>query len=69
MEGSAPTHRLHALDITTGAERPAKLRRSGHQVSFHLTVIDSCTGAARHYTGTDTVRGGKIVAVHVTRTS
>jgi hypothetical protein len=53
----------------TRAERPAKLRRSGHQVSFQLTVIDSCTGAARHYTGTDTVRGGKIVAVHITRTS
>jgi hypothetical protein len=51
----------------TGAERPAKLRRSGHRVSFHLTVIDTCTGAAQHYTGTDTVRGGKIVAVHVTR--
>jgi hypothetical protein len=53
----------------TGAERPAKPRRSGHQVSFHLTVIDNCTGAAQRYSGTDTVRGGKIVAVHVTRTS
>ena len=53
----------------TGAERPAKLRRSGQQVSFRLTVIDNCTGAAQHYSGTDTVRGGMIVAVHVTRTS
>jgi hypothetical protein len=53
----------------TGAERPAKLRRSGHQVSFHLTVIDNCTGATQYYAGTDTVRGGKIVAAHVTRTS
>jgi len=53
----------------TGTERPAKLSRSGHQVSFHLTVIDNCAGATQYYTGTATVRGGKIVAVHVTRTS
>ena len=53
----------------TGAERPAKLRRSGHQVSFHLTVVDNCAGATQYYTGTDTVRGGKIVAAHVTRIS
>jgi hypothetical protein len=53
----------------TGTERPAKLSQSGHQVSFRLTVIDNCTGAAQHYTGTDIVRGGKIVAAHVTRTS
>src|SRR5215475_453719 len=52
----------------TGTERPAKLGQSGHQVSFHLTVIDNCTGAAQYYTGTDIVRGGKIVAAHVTRT-
>jgi len=53
----------------TGTERPAKLSRSGHQVSFQLTVIDTCTGATQSYTGSDTVRGGKIVAAHVTRTS
>ena len=52
----------------TGTERPAKLSQSGHQVSFHLTVTDSCAGATQYYTGTDTVRGGKIVAAHVTRT-
>ena len=52
----------------TGTERPAKLSRSGHQVSFHLTVIDNCAGATQYYTGTDTVHGGKIVAAHVTRT-
>jgi hypothetical protein len=53
----------------TGTERPAKLSQSGHQVSFHLTVIDNCAGATQYYTGTDTVSGGKIVAAHVTRTS
>ena len=52
----------------TGTERPAKLSQSGHQVSFHLTVADNCTGATSYYTGTDTVLGGKIVAAHVTRT-
>ena len=53
----------------TGTERPAKLSQSGHQVSFHLTVIDNCAGATQYYTGTDTVSGGKIVAAHVTPTS
>ena len=53
----------------TGTERPAKLSQSGPQVSFHLTVINNCTGVAQHYTGTDTIRGGKIIAAHVTPTS
>jgi hypothetical protein len=52
----------------TGTERPTKLSQSGHQVSFNLTVLNDCTGAAQYYTGTDTVRGGKIVAADVTRT-
>jgi hypothetical protein len=52
----------------TGPERPAKLSQSGHQVSFHLTVADNCAGATQYYTGTDTVRGGKIVAASVIRT-
>ena len=52
----------------TGAEHPAKLGQSGHRVSFNLTVVNDCTGAVQHYTGTDTVRGGKIIAADVTRT-
>jgi hypothetical protein len=52
----------------TGTERPAKLSQSGDRVSFNLTVVNDCTGAAQYYTGTDTVRGGKIVAADVTRT-
>jgi hypothetical protein len=52
----------------TGAERPTRLSQSGHQVNFNLTVVNDCTGAAQYYTGTDTVRGGKIVAADVTRT-
>jgi hypothetical protein len=52
----------------TGTEQPTELGQSGHQVSFNLTVLNDCTGAAQYYTGTDTVRGGKIVAADVTRT-
>jgi hypothetical protein len=52
----------------TGNERPTKLGQSGHQVSFNLAVVNYCTAAAQYYTGTDTVRGGKIVAAHVTPT-
>ena len=52
----------------TGTERPTRLGQSGHQVSFNLTVLNDCTGAAQYYTGTDTVRGGKIVAADVIRT-
>ncbi len=52
----------------TGTEQPARLGQSGHQVNFTLSVINDCTGAAQYYTGTDTVRGGKIVAADVTRT-
>jgi hypothetical protein len=52
----------------TGTEQPAKLGQSGHQVSFTLAVVNDCIGAAQYYTGTDTVRGGKIVAADVTRT-
>ena len=52
----------------TGTEQPTKLAQSAHQVSFNLTVLNDCTGAAQYYTGTDTVRGGKIVAADVTLT-
>jgi len=53
----------------TGTERPTKLDLFGHQVAFNLTVVNNCTGATLYYTGTDTVRGGKIVAADVTSTS
>src|SRR5215472_4254834 len=52
----------------TGTEQPTKLDQSGHQVTFNLTVVNDCTGTAQHYSGTDTVRGGKIVTADVTRT-
>ena len=52
----------------TSSERPTRLSQSGHQVSFNLAVVNGCTAAIQHYTGTDTVRGGKIVAADVTLT-
>jgi hypothetical protein len=51
-----------------GTEQVTRLSQSGHQVSFNLTVIDGCAAATQHFTGTDTVRAGKIVAADVTRT-
>ena len=52
----------------TGTERPTKLNQSGHQVSFNLAVVNDCSAAIQDYTGTDTVRDGKIVAADVTPT-
>jgi hypothetical protein len=52
----------------TGSERPTRLSQSGHQVNFSLAVVNGCTAATQHYTGSDTVRDGKIVAADVTRT-
>ena len=52
----------------TGSEQPTKLNQSGPQVRFNLAVVNDCTGAAQRYTGTDTVRGGRIVAADVIRT-
>ena len=51
-----------------GSEQVTRLSQSGHQITFSLTVIDGCAAATQHYTGIDTVRGGKIVAAEVTRT-
>jgi hypothetical protein len=54
--------------VCTGTEQPTKLDQSGHQVNFSLTVVNDCTGTAQQYSGTDTVRGGKIVTADVSRT-
>jgi hypothetical protein len=52
----------------TGAEKVTRLSQSGHQVTFSLSVVNGCAARTQLYTGTDTVRGGKIVAADVTRT-
>jgi hypothetical protein len=52
----------------TGAVHVTELNESGDHVSFALAAADDCTGQSQHYTGTDTVHDGKIVAADVTRT-
>jgi hypothetical protein len=52
----------------TGGQQLTEQGTSGDQVSFTLAATDSCSGAVQHFSGTDTVSGGKIVAAHVTRT-
>jgi hypothetical protein len=52
----------------TGGQQLTDLGESGDQVRFDLAATDNCTGAVQHFTGVDTVIGGKIVAAHVTQT-
>ncbi|HEY3981797.1 MAG TPA: hypothetical protein VGM79_31385 [Streptosporangiaceae bacterium] len=52
----------------TGRQQLTEQGTSGDQVSFALAAADRCTGAVQHFSGTDTVSGGKIVAAHVTQT-
>jgi hypothetical protein len=40
----------------------------GLAANFDLAATDNCTGATSYYTGTDTVRGGIIVAANVVQT-
>jgi hypothetical protein len=53
----------------TGTQQVTDQGESGNQVTFTLAATDSCTGVVQHFTGTDTVTDGKIVAAHVTPTS
>ena len=52
----------------TGAQSVTELSQSGDQVTFNLDATNSCTGQVQHFTGTDTVQNGKIVAAHVVQT-
>jgi hypothetical protein len=52
----------------TGAVHVTKLGESGDHVSFALAAVDDCTGQSQHYTGTETVQDGRIVAADVMRT-
>jgi len=52
----------------TGSQQLTELGESGDQVSFDLAATNSCSGAVQHFTGTDTVQDGKIVAATVHRT-
>jgi hypothetical protein len=52
----------------TGSQVLSEVGESGDQVTFNLDATDSCTGQVQHFTGTDTVQNGKIVAANVART-
>ena len=52
----------------TGGQELAEQGTSGDQVTFTLAATDRCTGGVQHFSGTDTVSGGKIVAAHIIQT-
>jgi hypothetical protein len=52
----------------TGSQVLSEVGEAGDQVTFNLDATDSCTGQVQHFTGTDTVQNGKIVAANVART-
>jgi hypothetical protein len=52
----------------TGSQQLTEVGESGDQVTFDLAATNSCSGQVQHYTGTDTVQNGKIVAANVRQT-
>jgi hypothetical protein len=52
----------------TGSQNLTELGESGDQVTFDLDATNSCTGQVQHFTGTDTVQNGRIVAANVMQT-
>ena len=49
----------------TGSQDLSEVSESGNQVTFSLSATDTCNGQVQHFTGTDTVENGKIVAADV----
>jgi hypothetical protein len=49
----------------TGSQDLTEVGESGNTVTFNLTATDSCTGQVQHYSGTDSVQNGTIVADNV----
>jgi hypothetical protein len=49
----------------TGAQQLSEVSSAGDEVTFDLTATDTCNGQVQHFTGTDTVQDGKIVAADV----
>ena len=52
----------------TGPQTLTENWDSGDQVNFNLAAVDSCGGATKYYSGTDTVSNGIIVAANVVQT-
>lgn len=53
----------------TGAESVTEIGRAGDQVTFDLSATDTCTSQQQQFTGTDTVRHGKIIAATISQVS
>jgi curli biogenesis system outer membrane secretion channel CsgG len=49
----------------TGSQQVSEVSATGDQVTFDLTAADTCNGQTQHFTGTDTVQDGKIVAANI----
>jgi hypothetical protein len=49
----------------TGGQQLNEISETGDQVTFSLAATDTCNGQVQHFTGTDTVQNGKIVAANV----
>lgn len=49
----------------TGAQQLTEVSSAGDQVTFNLDAVDNCIGRVQHFSGTDTVENGKIVAADV----
>jgi uncharacterized Ntn-hydrolase superfamily protein len=49
----------------TGEQQLSEISENGDQVTFSLAATDTCNGQVQHFTGTDTVQNGKIVAANV----
>jgi len=52
----------------TGSQLVTEVGESGDQVTFDLAATNACSGQVQHFTGTDTVQNGTIVAAHVVQT-
>jgi hypothetical protein len=61
------TQPAHGRSSCTGAQQVTELSRSGAAVTFSLSATGSCTGQQQQFAGTDTVRGGKIVAATISQ--
>jgi curli biogenesis system outer membrane secretion channel CsgG len=51
----------------TGSQEVSEVSATGDQVTFDLTADDACNGQVQHFSGTDTVQDGKIVAADITQ--
>ncbi len=73
INSGATTGQTHQQFVSgyacTGAQQLSEVSQFGDQVTFDLAATDLCTGGQQQFTGTDTVRGGKIVKARIHQVS